>query len=157
MGKSMFGIPMVPRVVSGGCGEVTATRTIRYSRNSEHPSSKNHIELYRFRENGWVSEDCISKNMQWVKEWKIFEPYASPGQDDYPHLILSKPIVAGPGKACTETYLVVGPFSNEKTTRNVSTYMHTQFFRFMLLLLKSTQHITKKVYGFVPQQDLRLR
>lgn len=28
----MFGIPMVPRVVSGGCGEVTATRTIRYSR-----------------------------------------------------------------------------------------------------------------------------
>jgi site-specific DNA-methyltransferase (adenine-specific) len=79
---------------------------------SEHPSSKNHIELYRFRENGWVSEDCISKNMQWVKEWKIFEPYASPGQDDYPHLILSKPIVAGPGKACTETYLVVGPFSN---------------------------------------------
>jgi site-specific DNA-methyltransferase (adenine-specific) len=23
----------------------------------------------------------------------------------------------------------------------------------MLLLLKSTQHITKKVYGFVPQQD----
>lgn len=29
----MFGIPMVPRVVSGGCGEVTATRTIRYSRN----------------------------------------------------------------------------------------------------------------------------
>ena len=32
LGKSMFGIPMVPRVVSGGCGEVTATRTIRYSR-----------------------------------------------------------------------------------------------------------------------------
>ena len=36
MGKSMFGIPMVPRVVSGGCGEVTATRTIRYSRNSKN-------------------------------------------------------------------------------------------------------------------------
>lgn len=34
LGKSMFGIPMVPRVVSGGCGEVTATRTIRYSRKS---------------------------------------------------------------------------------------------------------------------------
>ena len=32
----MFGIPMVPRVVSGGCGEVTATRTIRYSRNDEN-------------------------------------------------------------------------------------------------------------------------
>ena len=31
----MFGIPMVPRVVSGGCGEVTATRTIRYSRKTD--------------------------------------------------------------------------------------------------------------------------
>ena len=38
LGKSMFGIPMVPRVVSGGCGEVTATRTIRYSRNEYYYS-----------------------------------------------------------------------------------------------------------------------
>lgn len=39
MGKSMFGIPMVPRVVSGGCGEVTATRTIRYSRKGNFEAS----------------------------------------------------------------------------------------------------------------------
>src|SRR5699024_7579381 len=39
LGKSMFGIPMVPRVVSGGCGEVTATRTIRYSRKPQNKPS----------------------------------------------------------------------------------------------------------------------
>lgn len=31
--------------------------------------------------------------------------------------------------------------------------MKTKFFRFMILLLKSAQHINQKVYGFVPQQD----
>lgn len=111
------------------------------------------IELYRFRRNGWIEISDIQKNVEWVNSWKIFEPYASPGQDDYPHLILSKPIVAGPGKACTETYLVVGPFGDEQTAINVASYMRTQFFRFMLLLLKSAQHITQKVYAYVPQQD----
>lgn len=31
--------------------------------------------------------------------------------------------------------------------------MKTRFFRFMILLAKSTQHITNKVYSFVPLQD----
>ena len=111
------------------------------------------VELYRFRRQGYIKESAITKNPKWIGKWKVFEPYASPGQDDYPHLILSKPIVAGPGTACTETYLVVGPFDDETTAQNVAAYMKTQFFRFMLLLLKSTQHITQKVYGYVPQQD----
>ena len=44
----MFGIPMVPRVVSGGCGEVTATRTIRYSRNSDKISAF-HYSVWKHR------------------------------------------------------------------------------------------------------------
>ncbi len=124
-----------------------------FSNYAETPSNKNNVELYKFRKNGWIQKADVEKNDEWIDRWKIFEPYASPGQDDYPHLILSKPIVAGPGTACTETYLVVGPFSNEKETRNAATYMTTKFFRFMLLLLKSAQHITQKVYAFTPQQD----
>ncbi len=111
------------------------------------------IYLYRFGESGYVSLNQISKNIQWVNSIKVFVPYASPGSDDYPHLVLSKPIVAGINTVCTETYLVLGPFDNEIIAKNVTKYMKTKFFRFMILLLKSAQHITQKVYGFVPQQD----
>ena len=84
-------------------------------------------------------------------------PKASPGDDSYPHLILSKPIVAGPGSACTETYILVGPVTTERKAKNIANYMVTSFFRFMVLLAKSTQDVTQKTYTFVPEQDYDVR
>lgn len=124
-----------------------------FSGFSNMKTNNENVVLYKFRDNGFVSEGQISKNKDWVDQYKVLVPYASPGQDEYPHLILSEPIVAGPGSACTETYLVIGPFDDKDEADNVASYMRTQFFRFMLFLLKSTQHITQKVYRFVPMQD----
>jgi site-specific DNA-methyltransferase (adenine-specific) len=111
------------------------------------------ILLFRFGDNGYISDSKIEKNNAFVNDWKVFVPYSSPGDDSYPHLILSKPIVAGKNTCCTETYLLIGPLGNEKRAKNVAGYMTTLFFRFMILLAKSTQHITQKNYIFVPQQD----
>ena len=111
------------------------------------------ILMYRFGENGYVKESQISKGKELIDRIKIFIPYASPGTDDYPHLILSKPIIALKRTVCTETYLVVGPFASKNEALNVAEYMRTKFFRFMVLLLKSAQHVTQKVYALVPQQD----
>ena len=116
--------------------------------------SKHNILLHRFGENGYVSYDQIEKNHSFIKEWKVLVPKASPGDDSYPHLILSKPIVSGPDTCCTETYIVVGPFSSEKRAKNAANYMVTSFFRFMVLLAKSTQDVTQKTYVFVPAQNL---
>jgi site-specific DNA-methyltransferase (adenine-specific) len=38
--------------------------------------------------------------------------------------------------------------------RNAAQYMVSSFFRFMVLLAKSTQDVTQKTYSFVPQQNL---
>jgi site-specific DNA-methyltransferase (adenine-specific) len=111
------------------------------------------IKLYRFRENGYLSSAAIEKYKKLINCNKVLVPYASPGDDSYPHLILSKPIIAEPNSACTETYLMIGPFDNEKQSKNVSNYMKTSFFRFMVLLSKSTQHITRKTYNLVPMQN----
>lgn len=124
-----------------------------FNKISHEKSNTANIYLYRFGNNGFISSHEIEKNIELVNKWKVFVPYASPGADDYPHLVLSKPIVGGPQTACTETYLLVGPFDSSEEAENVAQYMKTQFFRFMLLLLKSTQHITQKVYALVPQQD----
>lgn len=85
-----------------------------------------------------------------VDKIKLFVPYASPGSDAYPHLVLSKPIIAQPGEIATETYLAIGPFSSESEARNAAQYMGTKFFRFMLNLLRSSQHVTRSVYKLVP-------
>ena len=64
-----------------------------------------------------------------------------------------KPIYSKPNSACTETYLVFGPFDNKEACENVMSYINTQFFHFMLTLKKNTQHTTKKAYELVPMQD----
>ena len=72
---------------------------------------------------------------------------------DFPHPIIGKPFLGEPNSCCTETYLHIGPFKNKKISENVISYIKTKFFRFMVLLIKSTQHATAKVYQFVPMQD----
>ena len=49
--------------------------------------------------------------------------------------------------------IAVGPAKNEDEANNIAAYMKTKFFRFMVMMLKNTQHALKKVYQLVPQQD----
>ena len=46
--------------------------------------------------------------------------------------------------------MVAGTFDTEQEARNLIAYIKTRFFRFMLLLRKSSQHIPKDVYSFIP-------
>jgi site-specific DNA-methyltransferase (adenine-specific) len=48
---------------------------------------------------------------------------------------------------------VVGPFDTKQQCENVANYMRSKFLRFLVLLLKPTQHVTQKTYGFVPIQN----
>lgn len=66
---------------------------------------------------------------------------------------LVKPIYAEPNSCCTQTYLVIGPFTNKEQCENVMSYIKTKFFHFMLGLKKITQDGMRGVYQFVPQQD----
>ena len=68
----------------------------------------------------------------------------------YPDSVISKPIVAPPRSACTETYLVVGSFKTLEEAENLAKYAKTRFFRFLLSLRKLTQNITANSYAFVP-------
>lgn len=65
----------------------------------------------------------------------------------------NKPFLGEPNSVCTETYLVIGPFAHKNYAENVISYISTRLFRFLVLLLKNTQHATKSVYKLVPMQD----
>lgn len=61
--------------------------------------------------------------------------------------------ILNPGVACTETYLVIGSFNNEKYAQNLVTYMKSRFFRFLLQQSLYSQNIAKDRFQFVPIQD----
>lgn len=111
------------------------------------------VKLFRVGGVGYIKEDQIVKNKHWKDKIKVLVSKASPGGDDYPHKIISNPIVALPKSVCTETYLVVGIVETEKQAKNLANYMTTRFFRFLMSLVKNTQNISKGVFVFVPVLD----
>ena len=114
---------------------------------------KNAVKLYERGGVGYITQSEITKNIQWISCPKIFISAAYNAGDNFPHQILGKPIAGEAGSVCTETYVVIGPFETQEVMKNVISYIETKFFRFLVMLRKSSQHAAATVYAFVPQQD----
>lgn len=123
---------------------------------SDTPDSYNNILLFRNGGTGYINKVHIQKNLDLIGKIKLIVAKASPGSDDYPHLVFSEPIIAPPNSVCTETYLIVSTLNSIKEAKNLKTYMSTKFFRFLVLLIKNTQDVPRRVYSFVPKQDLSI-
>ena len=102
---------------------------------------------------GYVRRRDIKHGKGAVDSWKVYISGAYGAGSSFPHQILNVPFVGEPGSVCSETYLVIGPFDDKETCENVISYIRTKFFRFLVLLVKNTQHATQKVYSLVPMQD----
>ena len=111
------------------------------------------VKLYQNGGVGWISREEIAQNRLWIDQYKIFISRAYGAGEDFPHQILNIPFIGTPNTACTETYLVIGPCNSEAETENIISYIRTRFFRFLVLLSKSTQDAPQRVYRFVPIQD----
>lgn len=111
-----------------------------------------YVKLYANKSEGWIKRAEVLQNQQWIDKFKVYISNAY-GMGDFPHQILGKPFLGKKNTCCTETYLHIGPFESEQIANNVISYIKTKFFRFLVLLIKSTQHATSKVYQFVPMQD----
>lgn len=114
-------------------------------------SALKNLYIYAQKDRGYVSKSQISKNLEWIDKWKVYIPEAIGAGNMEKDVV--KPIVDGPGTVCSETYVVIGPYDDEKTAKNVESYVKTKFFHFMLGLKKITQHTTSKTYSYVPIQD----
>lgn len=114
---------------------------------------KDTVKLYRHGGVSYVERSSIASGDELIDKYKVLITYAYGAGEDFPHQIINKPFLAEPGSVCSETYLVVSPSDSSNDCCNVISYMSTKFFRFLVLLLKSTQHATKAVYEFVPMQD----
>lgn len=113
--------------------------------------TKDLVLLYANHTQGYMYNTSIASGREYVDKWKIFIPEATGIGNMMTDRF--KPILGRPGTACTETYIMTGPYASEAHAKNAITYIKTKFFHFMVGLKKNTQHSTKSVYQFVPLQD----
>jgi site-specific DNA-methyltransferase (adenine-specific) len=112
------------------------------------------IKFYGSQRISWVKRSDVQLNPEWIDEWKVLMTCVQGTSASVETMFLSKPIIAGPGEACSETYLVAGRFDSKLKAERYSTYLRTRFVRFLVSLRKATQHATKDVYAFVPDLPL---
>ncbi len=112
------------------------------------------VKLFGSRKISWIERTQIETNRAWIDQWKVLMTAVQGTSAAVETKFLSKPIVAAPGTACTETYVVAGRFDTEKEAVRMAQLLRTRFVRFLVSLRKSTQHATRDVYAFVPDIPL---
>jgi len=118
------------------------------------------ILVYQNGGTGYTPRSSITTGVELIDRWKIFAGYAAPGtgnRDTYPHRIISTPFIGAPGSISSETYLCIGPFDSRGEAESVLSYLSCRLTRLLILLHKPSQHVTRKVYTFVPTQDWTTR
>jgi site-specific DNA-methyltransferase (adenine-specific) len=111
---------------------------------------KHPVKLFGSQKISWVERKDIPANSKWIDEWKVLMTAVQGTSAAVETKFLSKPIIAEPGTACTETYLVAGHFDGQTEAINFAKYLRTRFVRFLVSLRKATQHATRDVYAFIP-------
>lgn len=111
---------------------------------------KNPVRLVGNGGETFIERDDIPRNDAWVDDWKVLLGRAYGAGETVPHQIFNHPIIAGPGSACSETYLVISRFKSEKEAQYFGAYLRTRFVRFLVSLRKNTQDIYSERFQFVP-------
>lgn len=114
------------------------------------------VLVYRNGGTGFIARDAVLAGTELIDKWKLFASYAAPGtgnRDTYPHKIISTPFVGEAGSISSETYLCIGPFDTRSEAESALSYLSCRLTRLLILLHKPSQHVTRKVYTFVPTQD----
>lgn len=137
---------------------VSSRKPFGLATNFKGSDSANHmtdpVELFANQRIDWIERASFPLNREWVDEWKVLMTRVQGTSAAVETKFLSKPIIAGPGTACTETYLVAGRFETELEAKRYAIYLRTRFVRFLVSIRKGTQDATRQVYAFVPDLPL---
>lgn len=123
-----------------------------------HSSKEFNIRYYlnqniHKREYGWININQIPKNHQSIDINKVYIPAAGGTGSD--KKVLGNPFIGESGTVCSQTYLVIGydPLNHNFTKEeceNITSYIHTKFFRYLVSIKKKTQNGARGVYELTP-------
>jgi site-specific DNA-methyltransferase (adenine-specific) len=122
------------------------------------PTEKDDIQLRYSGGIGPFERDKVTTKVEWIDKFKVIMSYltydhAGRPDKDGKRRIFSTMDLLPPGVICTETYIVIDVFNTKKEAENLIKYLKTNFVRFLVGLISTTQHISKNSFSFVPVQD----
>jgi site-specific DNA-methyltransferase (adenine-specific) len=123
-----------------------------YAKGAKNPFPDS-VKLYGSTGITYISMQDVTINSNLINKFKVYISAAYGERIAKSYWVTGKPFLGEPQTCCSETYLLIGPYSSKKEAENVMSYIRTRFFRFWVLLVKNTQHAPQKVYSFVPTQD----
>jgi len=123
------------------------------------PQKTGDITLYWQKGEGPYKRADVPAGHDMIDEWKVVSSRSGHEHGGKPGIggkrrVLSKIALLPPGTICTETYLVIGVYPDEKQAKNLIAYMQTRFFRFLLSLLMYSHSITRDTYCLIPILDM---
>ncbi|WP_166987728.1 Eco57I restriction-modification methylase domain-containing protein [Canibacter zhoujuaniae] len=137
-------------------GQISSRKPFGFATNYQGESRisrrKDPIKLFANQEVRFTDRAEVQVNPEWIDDWKVLITRVQGTSAAVETQFLSKPIVAEPGTACTETYIVAGHFDVREEAESLASYLRTRFVRFLVSLRKSTQDAPRGVYRFVPAQ-----
>jgi len=95
---------------------------------------KEPVKLFGSQKVTWVERADVPANKAWIDKWKVLMTRVQGTSAAVETKFLSKPIVAGPGTACTESYIVAGAFDSELEASSLASCLRTRFARFRVSL-----------------------
>lgn len=101
------------------------------------------------RVSGYIKRDVIKLKDDAAKKYKLFFSKAYMTTSTVPPEI----ILGNPNDICTETFLQIGPFENEESSKNCLSYIKTKFFRALLFYNRHSLNISKESFALIPMQD----
>ena len=101
------------------------------------------------RTEGYITFTPITKNASTVDKYKLFFTTSYSTNAITP----PKAIVADKNEICTETFLLVGPFSSKDEQLNCKKFFDTNFFKILLFFGHGTMQVSRDVFRFIPLLD----
>ena len=126
-------------------------------RGEELPSD-GMLELITSQGSYYVNKNIVTDNKDYINAWKVSiskvtcEHAGEPDKNGQVK-VLSSLRTFGPNTICTDSYLIIGKFANEREANNLRSYLATKFARFLLLMAVSSINLSKDKFRFVPLQD----
>jgi site-specific DNA-methyltransferase (adenine-specific) len=107
---------------------------------------------------GFVDKSSIKSGREIINKYnvimsKVSSEHAGQPDKNGQMRVISIIDVLPPEVVCTETYLVVGSFEDLVQAENLTKYMKTRFFRFLLQQSLYSQNISKEKFQFIPVEN----
>lgn len=116
------------------------------------------IVLHSSGGQGYISRDAVLLGKDIIGKYKVMISKVTAehaGEPDKSGMftVLSTTKMLKPREVCTDSYLIAFTSNSEEDAQNCVSYMHTRFFRFLLLQAVSSINLSRDKFQFIPQQD----